>query len=148
MPENPAEKLLARLNAQKAAIDRQNQALRDQTERRINSLPRRLGSQNDLSDPKDIGMIVQWDVGNGTIVYTRQSMRDRSGFFDQVPALAARIEQQKGQFDGLAPEEQGRLRGEFTTSPTSEAVTPYSDLLRSEALGQKFQQLQQARSHR
>lgn len=147
MAEDSIERLEARLRAQRAAIEEDNKSLQAQVDRTLRSMPRKLGFQNDVSNPKDIGVINQWDAG-GTIIYTRQSARERPLFLSQIPSLAARVIEQRGQFDALTPEEQGRIRNEFTTSPSSAASTPYSDLLRSETLGQKYQQLQQARSPR
>ncbi|MBI3103383.1 hypothetical protein HYZ05_00415 [Candidatus Daviesbacteria bacterium] len=87
-------------------------------------------------------MIAQWDDGYGNIIYLNIGVD-----MGQIHSISNRITTQKGIFDALGTNDQTRLKTEFDSSKgLAEGVQSYKDYLKSDALGRRFQELQQKSS--
>lgn len=132
---NFIEDLKRRVNADLAAA--RDRAARQQEElmRKIGSPPRVVARKNDLQDPRNIGIILQWDDGKGNTIFTRTGLAEKPLGLEQIRTLSGKITDQKTAFDRLADQDKEKAR--------AEDAQPYRDYLQSETLGRRFQALKQ-----
>lgn len=106
-------------------------------------------SINDLSDPRNLAMIWKKTDGFGNVFFTRTGLREAQLTQESLRELRNRIVPQRNAFNQLPEEERTRLTEEFESSKgQSEAARPFTDHLRSEALGRRFADLQRAQQAR
>lgn len=111
---------------------------------RLAHMPKQLGMVNDLSptpkgDPR-VRVILKWNDGYENVVYVVAGTTRLS----EIKPLSDRIRVQGGALNQLSPEEQSRIRGEFSSSNGAAAsIQPYNDFLQNEALGKRFEELKQ-----
>lgn len=123
--------------------DRQKEELKD----RFEHSPRPIETQIDIEFRQD-GRIVpesmrrlirKWDDGYGNMIFTGA---DIPIDIDKIRELSIRINAQKDSFVTLPDEEKTKIQVDFDSSPGKSTTSkPYSDFLRSEALGRRFQEL-------
>lgn len=122
----------------------------DQLRRDVEHMPMLLDRVTDI--PRDPGgrpniqkalSLQQWNDGHGNIIYTAIRLGTPIAP-DVVRSLATRISTQRATFTNLDVAEQSQIRTEFTSSKgKSASVQPYQDLLRSEAVGRRFEAIKQ-----
>lgn len=121
------------------------------SQERLAHMPKKLDSVNDrealmaatmkrenIVDVRNRTTIYQWDDGYGNIIYLNPDIP-----MNQVQAVSARITSQKSLFDTLGTDDQTQIRTGFSLATPAANTTPYPDYLKSEALGQRFQELKQ-----
>lgn len=133
------DEMSKRLSDEQARNRARAQALQTQAEITSASLPRVLGTKNDYSDPKNLGVIFKRVTGDGAIFYTRQGLRDPSLSPDQIRSLANTIKDEKASFETLSESDRDKIRSEFETSGNT-PDNSYGNFLKSELLGLKFEQ--------
>lgn len=124
------------------------------SEQQVAHMPRQLGSVNDenaimkalksgeaIASVRNRTTIYQWNDGDGNILYLNPDVP-----MNQIKVVSARITEQKGAFDALGADRQTRIRTDFSLSKrvVAKSTQPYMDYLKSEALGRRFQKLQQS----
>ena len=149
------ENTRARVNADAEDIRRRQDALEQQLREDRLHRPKDLAMVSDISSGPDgrpnMQLLHKWDDGYGNTVYTANTRADIAARKivtpDQIQPLSRRIQAQQASFAELGADEQTLIRTEFDSSKAgvAEGIRPYDDFLQSEALGKRFQEIQQSR---
>ena len=140
-----AEDLKTRLEHEFERARKRSASLAEEVDSRLARAPKKLRGITNLEAvkkrrPEVEWRINEWNDGEGNIVY----LHDGVGMNPLKPdPVFTRIRTQRDTFSGLEADQQSRIRGEFESNPNAVNTQPFQDLLQSEALERKFQELKQ-----